>query len=82
MIKITKVKDRGLRFCAMPFFWSFPLQGLVAFGAIVVEGMGENAKRFYEHFGFVQIKGLDMKLVLSTADILKSSLEACDGRDC
>ena len=55
---------------------------LVAFRAIVVDGMGENAKRFYEHFGFVQIKALDMKLVLSTADILKSSLEACDGRDC
>ena len=55
---------------------------LVAFRAIVIDGMGENAKRFYEHFGFVQIKGLDMKLVLSTADILNSSLEACDGRDC
>lgn len=55
---------------------------LVAFRAIVVDGMGENAKRFYEHFGFVQIKALDMKLVLSTADILKSSFEACDGRDC
>ena len=55
---------------------------LVAFRAVVVDGVGEKAKRFYEHFGFFQIKGMEMKLVLSTADILKSSLEACDGRDC
>ena len=55
---------------------------LVAFRAVVVDGMGEKAKRFYEHFGFFQIKGMEMKLILSTADILKSSLEACDGRDC
>ena len=55
---------------------------LVAFRAVVVEAADENAKRFYEHFGFVQIKGLDMKLVLSIADILKSSLEARDDRDC
>jgi len=55
---------------------------LVAFRAVVVEAADEKAKRFYEHFGFFQIKGLDMKLILSTADILKSSLEACDGRDC
>ena len=55
---------------------------LVAFRAIVVEAADEKAKRFYEHFGFFQIKGMDMKLILSTADILKSSLEACDGRDC
>ena len=54
---------------------------LVAFRAVVVDGVGEKAKRFYEHFGFFQIKGMEMKLILSTADILKSSLEACDGRD-
>ena len=75
-------RDRGQRFSRMPFFWSFILQGLVAFRTIVVDGVGENAKRFYEHFGFIQIKAMDMKLILSTADILKSSLEACDGRDC
>ena len=56
--------------------------GLVAFRAVVVDVVDEKAKRFYEHSGFIQIKGMDMKLVLSTADILKSSLEACDGRDC
>jgi len=55
---------------------------LVAFRAVVVDGVGEKAKRLNEYFGFFQIKGLDMKLILSTADILKSSLEACDGRDC
>ena len=55
---------------------------LVAFRAIVVEAADEKANRLYEYFGFVQIKGMDMKLILSTADILKSSLEACDGRDC
>ena len=66
----------------MPFFWSFPLQGLVAFRAVVVAAADERAKKFYEHFGFASIKGMHMKLVLSTADILKSSLEACNGRDC
>lgn len=55
---------------------------LVAFRAVVVEAADERAKKFYEHSGFIQIKGLDMKLVLSIADILKSSVEACDGRDC
>ncbi|OLY45831.1 Acetyltransferase (GNAT) domain-containing protein [Bartonella apis] len=55
---------------------------LVAFRAVVVEAADEKAKKFYEHFGFIQIKGMDMKLVLSTADILQSSVEACDGRDC
>ena len=55
---------------------------LVAFRAVVVEAADEKAKRFYEHFGFFQIKGMDMKLVLSTADILKSSVEACHDRDC
>ena len=55
---------------------------LVAFRTIVVDGVGEKAKRFYEHFGFIQIKAMDMKLVLSIADILKSSSEARDDRDC
>ena len=55
---------------------------LVTFRAVVVKAADEKAKRFYEHFGFIQIKGMHMKLILSTADILKSSLEACDGRDC
>ncbi len=55
---------------------------LVVFRANVVDGVGEKAKRFYEHSGFFPIKRIDMKLILSTADILKSSLEACDGRDC
>lgn len=55
---------------------------LVAFRAVVVDVVSEKARRFYEHSGFIQIKGMDMKLVLSIADILKSSLEACDGRDC
>ena len=55
---------------------------LVTFRTIVVDELGEKAKRFYEHSGFIQIKGMDMKLILSTADTLKSSLEACDGRDC
>jgi len=55
---------------------------LVAFRSVVVDGVGEQAKRFYEHSGFIQIKGMEMKLVLSTADILKSSSEARDDRDC
>ena len=55
---------------------------LVAFRAVVVEAADEKAKRFYEHFGFFQIKGMDMKLILSTADILESSVEACDDRPC
>ena len=55
---------------------------LVVFRAIVVHGMGEKAKRFYEHSEFFPIKRMDMKLVLSIADILKSSLEARDDRDC
>jgi len=55
---------------------------LVAFRAIVVEAADEKAKKFYEHFGFIQIKGMEMKLILSTADILKSSAEACHDRDC
>ena len=74
-------QGKDCAFAQCPFL-VISASGLVAFRAVVVDGMGENAKRFYEHFGFVQIKGLDMKLVLSTADILKSSLEACDGRDC
>ena len=55
---------------------------LVAFRAVVVDVVGEKAKRFYEHSRFIQIKGMDMKLVLSIADILKSSVEACHDRDC
>ena len=79
LIKITKVRAALLRNALLLVISA---SQLVAFRAVVVDGMGEKAKRFYEHFGFVQIKGLDMKLILSTADILKSSLEACDGRDC
>lgn len=55
---------------------------LVTFRAVVVDVVGEKAKRFYEHSRFIQIKGMDMKLVLSIADILKSSVEACHDRDC
>ena len=79
MIKITKVRAALFQNALLLVISS---SQLVAFRAIVVEAADENAKRFYEHFGFVQIKGLDMKLVLSIADILKSSVEACHDRDC
>ncbi|WP_295950313.1 hypothetical protein [uncultured Bartonella sp.] len=79
LIKITKVRAALFQNALLLVISS---SQLVAFRAIVVDGMGEKAKRLYEYFGFSQIKGMDMKLVLSTADILISSLEACDGRDC
>lgn len=79
MIEITKVRAALLRNALLLVISSFRL---VTFRAVVIDGVGEKAKRFYEHFGFIQIKAMDMKLVLSTADTLKSSLEACDGRDC
>ena len=79
MIEITKVRAALFQNALLLVISA---SQLVAFRAVVVEAADENAKRFYEHFGFFQLKGLDMKLVLSTADILKSSLEACDGRDC
>ncbi|MBH9993836.1 MULTISPECIES: hypothetical protein [Bartonella] len=79
MIEITKVRAALLRNALLLVISA---SGLVAFRAVVVAGMGENAKRFYEHSGFIQIKGMDMKLVLSIADILKSSVEACHDRDC
>ena len=79
MIEITKVRAALFQNALLLVISS---SQLVAFRAIVVEAADERAKKFYEHFGFVQIKGMDMKLILFTADILKSSLEACDGRDC
>ncbi|MCT6825472.1 hypothetical protein [Bartonella apis] len=79
MIEITKVRAALLRNALLLVISSFRL---VAFRTIVVDGVGEKAKRFYEHFGFIQIKAMDMKLVLSIADILKSSSEARDDRDC
>ena len=79
MIEITKVSAALFQNALLLVISSFRL---VAFRAVVVDVVGEKARRFYEHSGFVQIKGLDMKLVLSIADILKSSLEACDDRDC
>ncbi|WP_075869040.1 hypothetical protein [Bartonella apis] len=79
MIEITKVRAALLRNALLLVISSFRL---VTFRTIVVDELGEKAKRFYEHSGFIQIKGMDMKLILSTADTLKSSLEACDGRDC
>ena len=48
----------------------------VTFRAVVVKAADEKAKRFYEHFGFIQIKGMDMKLVLSTADSLEIILQS------
>ena len=79
LIEITKVSAALLHNALLAVISSFRL---VAFRAIVVEAADEKAKRFYEHSGFFPIKGMEMKLILSTADILKSSLEACDGRDC
>ena len=79
MIEITKVSAALLRNALLLVISSFRL---VAFRSVVVDGVGEKAKRFYEHFGFFPIKRMDMKLILSTADILKSSSEARDDRDC
>ena len=49
---------------------------LVTFRAVVVKAADEKAKRFYKHSGFIQIKGMDMKLVLSTADSLEIILQS------
>ena len=79
LIEITKVSAALLHNALLLVISS---SQLVAFRAVVFDGVDEQAKRFYEHSGFFPIKRMEMKLILSTADILKSSLEACDGRDC
>ena len=51
---------------------------IVAFRAIVVHAIDDDAERFYERFGFEETKGTQRRLILSASDVAATLARTAD----